>query len=177
VMHESRDGAALNTLLDRFGPQCIDLLEILLQFGFIRQVHSYSAMPVFVSDLYGSPITSHYWVRIDGSIDVAQRDHIIRSVYEIVEAHPGIELLPLLSSIRILALSDVLAILNCLELDELIFRVVTTTAGTNLSLSDPPILQAPISDFLIGAEISESLTNMSCQRSSHRFFPRLRCPI
>jgi hypothetical protein len=179
ILHELRDGLSLTVLLDKFGPSCIPLLEALMQFGFIRRVSSFSAIPVFVGDLFAGPesLDSHCWVMLDGSVDPLKRDRILRSVYELVEHQPGIELQALLAAMRVISWSDLLEILTCLELDELIYRVCTTSVDTDLFSSSCEVLQSPSSDLLIGMELSQVLADPSSSRSFHHFFPTTRMPL
>ena len=177
IMHGGRSGLPLDSIIQRFcsSPAHInalfDTLEFLINFGFVRQKRSSTSMPTFVADIYSDYISqSHYWTTIRGESDLSTLTRVQCEVYDIIQDHPGIELLELFKFVPYLCITDLLSIIEVWELDEAIFVTSVTTFASDFGDGTPVISQIP-SKLRICYDITRSIVDPTFDRPLLRIYP------
>jgi hypothetical protein len=183
----------LVSLLCDFGLDAIfEGISFLEHFDFIYRVHSLSAMPLFVPDAFaashlysrrlaqttgeGEPqyevIKPHFWIRLDGSVDVNLKARLRMKIAELVEARPGIEVLDLTRELASLTPADVLELCDVLVLDEVIYSVHLTEGSTGgLFGADEENIVAPVDNHALLYGIALKLADLTATRVLRRFYP------
>jgi hypothetical protein len=181
IAHSGRDGLSLSELLRLVTDKTDAVLNILVDLenvAIIRRRHSSTAVPYFVSSLFCDSRV-HHWTSMDGGVDIGLWDSAMRMVFESIEFRPGIEILELVRSVPTLCLYDLLAVLQCLELDEMVYRVTVGLPDDSGDLfSDGDQVVVPnLSDYRIGLDIAASLKHPGYNRIQTRLFPTGRLPL
>jgi hypothetical protein len=183
----------LVALLRDFGMEAIlDGIALLEHFEFVHCVHSLSAMPHFVADIFANPhlhsrrlrqktgegeaqyevVTPHFWVRLDGSVDLNLRARLRMKIAELVEDRPGIEVLDLTRELLSLTPADLLALCDVLVLDEVIYSVYLAegSPGGLFGVDDEHVV-CQVDNHALLYGIAVKLVDPSTSRVLRRFYP------
>ena len=179
IMHGGRSGLQLDRVIRRFCPSTthidalFDTLEFLINFGFVRQKRSSTSMPTFVADIYSDGISqSHYWTTIRGEVDLSTLTRVQCEVYDIIQDHPGIELLELFKYVPYLCITDLLSILEVWELDEAVFVTsVKHTTDFDSDFGDKTIIAQIPSRLRICYDVARSIVDPTFDRPLLRIYP------
>jgi hypothetical protein len=173
VLHDLQDGTPYQELEQLFGHGVDEILMVLRKFDFVRRKPSISACLCVIADVfYVSSQAGHQWTTIDDRVDVRQREQRLHQVYDVIDFSPGIELCDLVERVPVMSLFDVLAVVECLELDELVYRVTSVNReGRGLFERDEEVLCMEIPDLRIGMEMATFLADPHYSRHLCRFFP------
>ncbi len=164
--------------------QAAEVLEILVQFQYIAQVHTERAMPQFVGGEFAAPhlvrreyegqymlVHPHIWIRPNGYIDETTLSKLLQKTAEVVEANPGIELLDLAAQLPSVCLADLLLLISLLEADEVLYSVYRRFAPATLEREEVAAAVAPISDYTMQYELAMWMQNPDKNRTQRHCYP------
>lgn len=193
VVNQYCNGASLAQIFAHFSnqiPQTIyEAIKFLEQFQFIFKIHSLSLMPHYIADEFSRPhyipleivdnynktryieMPTHIWTTINGNIDKSLISRFTLKALDYIELNPGIDILELSRKMPTIPISDLLKIVEVLELDESIYSVYIKEEKCTLFDKEQQILVAPFENNIFMYQLNVYFRDPSSQLIMKRLYP------
>jgi hypothetical protein len=197
IVQKHTVGASLGEILKQYESfgfdfiiQCLSILE---EFDLVMRIHTLSLEPVYVSDMYAGShlvphmlreeheseqwelVRPHFWIDMHGEIDQNLLMRLKVKTAELIDASPGIEIMEIARIMLSLTMTDLLQIVDLLELDEVIFSVYgRESEGEGLFDVDREEIMQSVDNIVFLYSLICKQRDPSVNRITRKFYSRNR---